>query len=262
MTDTTGIWMYAVTDGTLVGHETEGTSGVASEQVRTVQEGGLTAVVGTVPLDDFGEAALARNLEDLDWLERVARAHDSVVAGVARHVSVVPLRLATVCLDDERVRALLTEHREQFSSALALVTGRTEWGVKAFADRKALTAAVAEAQTEGAGSGTGTAYLLRRRAQLAAQESVERDAAARAAEIHERLLRVSAAGRRGAPTDPALSGSHEWMLLNGTYLVDDDRTDEFRSEVEELASMYTGIRLETSGPWPPYSFAGAERISP
>ncbi|SNV28843.1 gas vesicle synthesis protein [Rhodococcus rhodochrous] len=135
-------------------------------------------------------------------------------------------------------------------------------GVKAFADRKALTAAVAEAQTEGAGSGTGTAYLLRRRAQLAAQESVERDAAARAAEIHERLLRVSAAGRRGAPTDPALSGSHEWMLLNGTYLVDDDRTDEFRSEVEELASMYTGIRLETSGPWPPYSFAGAERISP
>jgi len=254
--------MYAVTDGTLVGHETEGTSGVAGEQVRTVQEGGLTAVVGTVPLDDFGEAALARNLEDLDWLERVARAHDSVVAGVARHVSVVPLRLATVCLDDERVRALLTEHREQFSSALALVTGRTEWGVKAFADRKALTAAVAEAQTEGAGSGTGTAYLLRRRAQLAAQESVERDAAARAAEIHERLLRVSAAGRRGAPTDPALSGSHEWMLLNGTYLVDDDRTDEFRSEVEELASMYTGIRLETSGPWPPYSFAGAERISP
>lgn len=262
MTDTTGIWMYAVTDGTLVGHETEGTSGVAGEQVRTVQEGGLTAVVGTVPLDDFGEAALARNLEDLDWLERVARAHDSVVAGVARHVSVVPLRLATVCLDDERVRALLTEHREQFSSALALVTGRTEWGVNAFADRKALTAAVAEAQTEGAGSGTGTAYLLRRRAQLAAQESVERDAAARAAEIHERLLRVSAAGRRGAPTDPALSGSHEWMLLNGTYLVDDDRTDEFRSEVEELASMYTGIRLETSGPWPPYSFAGAERISP
>lgn len=262
MTDTTGIWMYAVTDGTLVGHETEGTSGVAGEQVRTVQEGGLTAVVGTVPLDDFGEAALARNLEDLDWLERVARAHDSVVAGVARHVSVVPLRLATVCLDDERVRALLTEHREQFSSALALVTGRTEWGVKAFADRKALTAAVAEAQTEGAGSGTGTAYLLRRRAQLAAQESVERDAAARAAEIHERLLRVSAAGRRGAPTDPALSGSHEWMLLNGTYLVDDDRTDEFLSEVEELASMYTGIRLETSGPWPPYSFAGAERISP
>lgn len=262
MTDTTGIWMYAVTDGTLVGHETEGTSGVAGEQVRTVQEGGLTAVAGTVPLDDFGEAALARNLEDLDWLERVARAHDSVVAGVARHVSVVPLRLATVCLDDERVRALLTEHREQFSSALALVTGRTEWGVKAFADRKALTAAVAEAQTEGAGSGTGTAYLLRRRAQLAAQESVERDAAARAAEIHERLLRVSAAGRRGAPTDPALSGSHEWMLLNGTYLVDDDRTDEFRSEVEELASMYTGIRLETSGPWPPYSFAGAERISP
>ncbi|MBS9374620.1 GvpL/GvpF family gas vesicle protein [Rhodococcus sp. B50] len=262
MTDTTGVWMYAVTDGTLAGDETEAASGVAGEQVRTVHEGGLTAVVGTVPLDDFGEAALARNLEDLDWLEKVARAHDSVVADLARHVSVVPLRLATVCLDDARVRALLAEHREQFSSALTLVTGRTEWGVKAFADRKTLTAAVAESDAGKAGSGSGTAYLLRRRAQLAAQESVERDAAARADEIHDRLLRTSAAGRRGAPTDPALSGSHEWMLLNGTYLVDDDRADEFRSVVEELGSRFPGIRLEMSGPWPPYSFAGAERISP
>ncbi|MEU5841017.1 GvpL/GvpF family gas vesicle protein [Rhodococcus sp. NPDC047139] len=262
MTDTTGVWMYAVTDEALAGHEIEAASGVSGEQVRTVSEGGLTAVVGTVPLEGFGEAALTRNLEDLDWLENVARAHDSVVANLSRHAPVVPLRLATVCLDDERVRALLVDHSEQFSSALSLVRGRTEWGVKAFGDRKALTRVVAESHTDESGSGSGTAYLLRRRAQLAAQDSVERDAAARADEIHDRLLRKSAAGRRGAPTDPALSGSQEWMLLNGTYLVDDERTDEFLSEVNKLGSRHPGIRLETSGPWPPYSFAGAERISP
>lgn len=262
MTDTTGVWMYAVTDEPLADREAEAASGVAGERTRTVHEGGLTAVVGTVPLDGFGEAALARNLEDLDWLERIARAHDSVVADLSRQVPVVPLRLATVCLDDERVRELLTEHGEQFSSALALVRGRTEWGVKAFADRKELTQASAESRTEESGSGSGTAYLLRRRAQLAAQENVERDAAARADDIHDRLLRKAAAGRRGAPTDPALSGSHEWMLLNGTYLVDDDRAGEFRAEVDELGARFPGIRLEMSGPWPPYSFAGAERISP
>ncbi|MBF0660852.1 GvpL/GvpF family gas vesicle protein [Rhodococcus sp. (in: high G+C Gram-positive bacteria)] len=262
MADTTGVWMYAVTEEILADRGTKAASGVAGERIRTVHEGGLTAVVGTVPLDGFGEAALAHNLEDMEWLEHVARAHDAVVADLSRQAPVVPLRLATVCLEDERVRELLTEHREQFSSALALVRGRTEWGVKAFADRKELTRAAAESRTEEGVSGSGTAYLQRRRAQLTAQESVERDAAARAEEIHDRLLRKAAAGRRGAPTDPALSGSHEWMLLNGTYLVDDDRADELRAEVEELGSQFPGIRLEMSGPWPPYSFAGAERISP
>jgi hypothetical protein len=49
------------------------------------------------------------------------------------------------------------------------------------------------------------------------------------------------------------------MVLNGTYLVDDDRADEFASTVEELGKEYPGIRLELTGPWPPYSFACVER---
>ncbi|WP_010596283.1 GvpL/GvpF family gas vesicle protein, partial [Rhodococcus sp. P14] len=55
------------------------------------------------------------------------------------------------------------------------------------------------------------------------------------------------------------SGRRDWMVLNGTYLVDDDRADEFARAVEELRKEYRGIRLELTGPWPPYSFAGVER---
>lgn len=173
----------------------------------------------------------------------------------------MPLRLATVCLDDARVRELLENHHEEFLSALTLVAHRTEWGVKAFGDRKVLASAIAEAHVNGGAQGTGTAYLLRRRAQLAAQETVERDAAARADEIHQRLVREAAAGRRQPPTDPALSGSREWMLLNGAYLVDDDRSDEFAAVIQELDARHPGIRLELTGPWPPYSFAGAEKVT-
>lgn len=254
--------MYAVTDAEFDGHGAEDMTGVAGEPVRLVGGSGLTAVVGSVPLEGFGEAALTRNFEDMAWLEAVARAHDAVVSRVARERPVVPLRLATVCLDDARVRELLEEHREAFSSALTMVAGRTEWGVKAFGDRKSLTSAIAETHMNSGGQGTGTAYLLRRRAQLAAQETVEREAAARADEIHERLVRDAAAGRRQPPTDPALRGNQEWMLLNGTYLVDDERGDEFAEAVRELGSSYPGIRLELTGPWPPYSFAGAEKVSP
>ncbi|WP_442943789.1 GvpL/GvpF family gas vesicle protein [Nocardia sp. NBC_00508] len=261
MTDGVGVWLYVVTTAGSVAEGLGEITGVAGEPVRTVFADGLAAVVGSVPLEVFGEQPLRRNLEDMDWLEATARAHDAVVSAVVRRGPVVPLRLATVFLDDDRVRGLLDERRADFDSALTLVSGRTEWGVKAYGDRAALVSAVAEAASsdKGSGKGSGTAYLARRRAQLSAQETVERDAALRADEIHARLVRHAAAGRRQPATDPALTGRREWMVLNGTYLVDDDRADDFASMIDELGKEFSGIRLELTGPWPPYSFAGVER---
>lgn len=261
MTADLGVWLYAVTSSRDGVAELSELTGVAGEPVRTVVSDDLTAVVGSVPLEVFGEQPLRGHLEDLDWLAATARTHDAVVSTVVRRGPALPLRLATVFSDDDRVRELLDERRAEFGAALALVSGRTEWGVKAYGDRAALTAAVAEARAanQGGATGAGTAYLARRRAQLSAQETVERDAAARAEEIHTRLVRHAAAGRLQALTDPALSGRRDWMVLNGTYLVDDDRTDDFTAAVTTLGSEFPGIRLELTGPWPPYSFAGVER---
>jgi hypothetical protein len=45
-------------------------------------------------------------------------------------------------------------------------------------------------------------------------------------------------------------------VLNGTYLVDSDAVDLFRETVAALAMSTGRLSLETTGPWPPYSFAG------
>ncbi|MET7768350.1 GvpL/GvpF family gas vesicle protein [Nocardia sp. NPDC005366] len=255
MTD--GVWVYAITAN--AADEPRGMTGVAGEPVRAVVAGDLAAMVGSVPLEIFGAEPLRRNLEDLRWLEATARAHDAVVSAITRQGPAVPLRLATVYLDDDRVRRLLDERRADFESALTLVAGRTEWGVKAYGDRAALTSAMAETNVTSSARGAGTAYLLRRKAQLSAQETVERDAASRADEIHAHLVRQAAAGTRQATTDPVLTGRPDWMVLNGTYLVDDDRADEFAATVAELGKNNPGFRLELTGPWPPYSFVGVAR---
>ncbi|WP_040795601.1 GvpL/GvpF family gas vesicle protein [Nocardia higoensis] len=258
MTGDEGIWLYTVADTTTVGEVLDGATGVAGEALRRIEAGPLTAVVGSVPLAVFGEQPLRRNLEDLDWLEGVARAHDAVVSAAARRGPVVPMRLATVFLDDDRVRELLEERRTDFEAALALVAGRTEWGVKGYGDRDALIGAVARAAAPDSG-GTGTAYLLRRRAQLSAQDTVEQQTAEHVEQIHETLVREAAAGRRQPATDPALSRTGEWMVLNGSYLVDDDRADAFAAAVAAQSERFPGIRLELTGPWPPYSFAGVSK---
>ncbi|WP_199433061.1 GvpL/GvpF family gas vesicle protein [Qaidamihabitans albus] len=226
------------------------------EPARTVEAAGLVAVVSTVDLAEYGEQPLRRNLEDLDWLAATARAHDAVVHTVARSATAaVPLRLATVYLGDERVRVLLADRRTEFAVALDRLAGRTEWGVKGYADPDALAAPPRSGDEAAAGRGSGTAYLLRRRAQLSARESAERTAAEHAGRLHAALTDLSVAGRRHAPQDPNLSGQRAWMVLNGSYLVDDARADEFAAAVSDLDGERSGVSLELTGPWPPYSFS-------
>ncbi|MEU6645327.1 GvpL/GvpF family gas vesicle protein [Saccharomonospora sp. NPDC046836] len=257
MAEYPGRWLYVVTRRLASGALTD-LRGVADEPVCTVEAAGLLAVVGAVNLAEYGEQALARHLEDLDWLAAAARAHDTVVAVVSRAASAaVPLRLATVCVGNERVRELLTERHAAFSAALALLAGRTEWGVKAYADPDSLTS-----QRRPASGGTGTAYLQRRRSQLASREQAARLAAERAEQLHGTLAALAVAARLHRPQDPKLSGRRDWMVLNGAYLVDDARTGEFATVVDQLRTELPGVQLELTGPWPSYSFAGLEEGTP
>jgi hypothetical protein len=45
------------------------------------------------------------------------------------------------------------------------------------------------------------------------------------------------------------------MILNGAYLVDLDESDGFAAAVRRLVAECPNMRIELTGPWPPYSFA-------
>lgn len=225
--------------------------GMAGAPVRPVRAAGLTAVVSTAPLAEYGEAALRRNLEDLAWLERAARAHHAVVDALARRGPGVPARLATVHHDDDRVAGQLAARRAELTGLLDRLTGRGEWGVKGYLVPGAPPRA---AEPDGAG-GVGTAYLRRRRAQLTAREEGQRIAAEAAAAVHDALAGYAVAARRHAPQDRRLSGAPTPMVLNGAYLVESGRLDGFTELVAALAGRHPELRLELTGPWPPYSFA-------
>jgi hypothetical protein len=254
--DTVGVWAYAVMHADRAEQRVGGLRGVAAEPVRTVSAGGLAAAVGTVGLGEFGQDALRRNLEDLDWLAAKARAHDAVISGIARFGPVIPVRMATLYLDDERVRQVLTSRHDAFDAALRRVTGRQELGVKAYADPNGLTPQDHESRENAGGTKSGTAYLLRRREQLMSQEEAYRVAADEAVRIHETLMKCAVDGKRKPALDKSLSGTAAWTVLNGTYLVDDDKLEQFRETVAALEKTTARITLEITGPWPPYSFAG------
>jgi hypothetical protein len=74
--------------------------------------------------------------------------------------------------------------------------------------------------------------------------------------IHAELSRHAAEARLHPPQAPQLTGSKAPMILNAAYLLDTGRGEDFAAAVAALAGQHPGLRLELTGPWPPYSFAG------
>lgn len=272
-----GVWVYAVTDRDDRDDRVDLSwpAGVGGTRVRNATVGGFTVLVSHVDLAEFGEEALRANLEDLEWLEEAARAHHSVVEAAAGEFPVLPTRFATVYSSDAAMAAELTGRGEELRAALGRVRGCVEWGVKAYAAEQAGAGSAEGTAPEGGdpqgadadGGGAGMAYLKRRRAAMSAREQSRRTLAASAQALHAELSGQSLQARLYPPQSPALSGSRTPMLLNAAYLLDTSvpgvlggtpGTPDFAAAVAAAAAAHPDLRLDLSGPWPPYSFIGQD----
>ena len=101
----TALWAYCVArdDAALA----DGGPGVHPDGESTwLRDGGLALLVSRVPLAEFGEEPLRRNLNEFAWLERVARAHEAVIGAALGRRPVVPL----AALHDLRRRGRRAAH--------------------------------------------------------------------------------------------------------------------------------------------------------
>jgi hypothetical protein len=256
------LWTYCVVRaGASPPPELEGVGGAGA--VELVAAGELAALVSRVPLADFGEEPLRRNLNTMPWLERVARAHEAVLERALETTTILPLRLCTIYENEAGVRAMLEAERESFAEILGLLEGRQEWGVKLLLDPARLAdeararspqAETLEAQL--AQSSEGGAYMLRRRLDRHVSEVSESLAAEVARHVHARVQDWAVDAVTLPSQNRELSGHEGEMVLNGAYLVEADRADSLRGLVGELETHHRalGARIELTGPWPPYNF--------
>ena len=248
----TARYLYAISRD-LAPEALTGVGGLMGAPLHVVSHRGLDAVVSDVPLAEFGELALKQNLENLSWLERVARGHDEVVHAAAAAGPVAPMRLATMCLDDDGVRARLDEWHDALHGVLDRVEGRAEWSVKVLVPPPEPATAAAS------GTGSGVAYLQQKRAEQQEREHRLARTSNIGEQIHQDLASITVASRLLSPQDPQLTRYAGTMVLNGAYLVDIAAGDRFQRRVRELAAAHPEARIESGGPWPPYSFAVLEQ---
>ncbi|MBY8881493.1 GvpL/GvpF family gas vesicle protein [Actinacidiphila acidipaludis] len=262
------LYAYAVTGrepGTAVASYGQGVTGAP---VFPVAEGELAALVSRVPAAGFDEVALQAQLEDLEWLERVARAHHEVVAAASSAGCALPLRLATVYRDEDGVRRMLRTGHDRLRAELDRLDGRIEWGVKVYTTPAAQAAPVgpagpgaapagpAAARGGAGGTVSGRDYLRQRLRQRQTQDGVLQQSSDLADRLDAELSRLAEDRRVHRPQDPRLSRRDGVNVLNASYLVPAADAHAFAERARTLVAGETRVRVEMTGPWAPYSFAG------
>lgn len=222
----------------------------------TVREGQLAAIVSRVPLADFGEAPLRERLTDMQWLERTARTHEEVLDLFGRDRTLIPMRICSIYRGQSGIQEMLRREAAGLHEGLAHLRGRTEWGVKVFAERAAMNrdqGSDGEAVGE-QDSAQGTAYLRRRREEHRLVERAGQELEEACQEIHSRLAMIAADALTTAVQRPEVTGHPGEMILNAAYLVPDEAYGEFVAQIDRLGERFPALELVLTGPWPAYNF--------
>ncbi len=230
-------------------------TGVAGDPPRLLPHGGLVAVVSHVPEADFSEEALRAHLEDLDWLAGTARAHQQVIDALTVVTTPLPLRLATVFRDDSGVRTMMEEREESFRRILDRLEGRVEWGVKIYVESAPTRPPAGRSPPRsppraGTTCGSGAGRRGERR-------PVEQGRGVREPPARDPLppgrRRTAAPAAESRPLRCRRTERPQRRLFGAAR-----RLREFVEMVDRTKDDAPGIRVELTGPWAAYSFAGEE----
>ena len=214
----------------------------------------LWLVTADVPLEIYGPGALDAALSDLEWVGRIALAHERVVEHFVgrRSVTVIPMKLFTMFSGPDRAVAEIGSRKAAIARVMRAIGGAEEWGVRIVRG----TVPTLPTRSPKPPS-SGAAFLAARKRARDEVRSARRLAAEAAADAFSRLARVA---RQSVRRDDAPPSAATPPLLDAAFLVPVRSRTRFTSSArrEALACAEAGAQLTITGPWPPYHFVSLE----
>lgn len=223
-------------------------------------EKGLWLIVSTVPGSEYGEAALAQHLQNLDWVGGQALAHEGVVERFLSARAVLPMQLFTMFTSDERAVEYITRRRARILEIFKRIERQVEWGVRLTWDEQAARDAVERTHAgRDRVARSGADYLTRKRDLLDVNRTQLAAARAEATRVYRALSRKATGAVRRTSTEKAAPGSR--LLLDAAFLVPARGAAGFRAALKQSGRALdkAGIAVSLTGPWPPYNFIGPRR---
>jgi hypothetical protein len=247
--------------------EGQGVDGQSPLEVASFQD--LAAVWSPVPVEDFCGPEAEERLRDLTWIgPRVIR-HQEVVAGVMRHSPVLPVRFGTIFASRANLEKVLQRHSDTIAGFLEHFTDQEEWAVKGMLDRpgareKLFSLKLAREAERLTALSPGKRYVEEQRLRAACDQELPRWLQKVCREVWTDLRDYAAQVQERRLLSRKTTGSDQDMVWNWALLIPRPAVGGFKTLIREVNAQCAqhGLRLEVTGPWPPYSFCPALDMEP
>jgi len=237
--------------------------GLAGNPVRTIGGDGLAALVSMLATPAAG-TPFEESLKNPEQAKSLILDHHRVLQSLIDKRTVLPVRFGALFTDNDKVSDTLREHCHGILEAFERVEGAREWGLKIYCDRSVLRGHLCEgapamlaAQSELAAAKQGRAFFLQRQIARLGEEEAERAIARCIEASRERLCGAVRADASLKLQSADVHGRAGEMVWNGAFLVAKNAEERFFAMIGELLRIHGphGFHYETTGPWPPFSFA-------
>jgi hypothetical protein len=209
----------------------------------------LWAIVQSVAEAEYSEGAMARGLQNLDWVGPRAIAHERVIESFLSARALLPMQLFTLFTSDDRVVQHVLADRARIARILKRVENKVEWGLRLTFGESAARSRVSKQPVK-----SGAEFLARKRDMLEVNRTGLKNAHAAADRLYKSVSRLATDSQRRTSLERAAPGSR--LLLDAAFLVPSAKRSAFRSAVRQQTRdlRAAGIAVSLTGPWPPYNF--------
>ena len=196
--------------------------------------GALAPQTSLVTVRDLGAVVRAAPFRGVEMSDRELEDYRQVIDRVFEETTILPAPFGTVFRSGDQLHRWLRAHYIALTEGVHLVQGRCEMRVHVAPRRDQVSAEPAPPPASEA-------------EKAKAEEKLWADVNARAAEIFRQLRRNVAASVPLRPSQPATSCAYAFLVERASWR-------EFGEAVEAQAGRADGLRVDASGPWPPYDF--------
>jgi hypothetical protein len=225
--------------------------------------GDFYVVIKYVSSEEFSEENFINNLSDIEWLENNARDHIDVINLLMGQNTVIPFKFGTIYHTEESLRKFITDYSDSLFENFHHIEGREEWSVKIYCDRKSLSEQIDELSEEAAAlekqimaSSPGKAFILKRKKSELIENEMDRICKNDGQDYFNEFKNLSVSTNLNNLLPKEFTERGDTMILNAAFLVSKTNVNDFRSTVGTLRKKdgNSGFTIETTGPWPPFSF--------
>ncbi len=235
-----------------------GLLGVGDVEAEILTGDGFGAVIGRVPGESYGEAALEARARDMEWVAEQGLRHEQVVAWFVDHAVILPSRLLTLFSSDGSLERRMAKDGPRIRAALDRFSGLREWNLKVGYEASRLADHLGEVSEEIArldreieGATPGRRYLLEKKRHDLARDQTRAVARDLAGDL---LAAIEEHARDSARVAPAEDGAP--IVLNAALLLHREQEPNAlrHLEREQARLARLGVTVEFTGPWAPYRF--------